>query len=101
MSGAKESQATTIVRLVVDSRAELFHAPNGDPYITIAPNGLGHHEHHRLTSRASRTYLANLYYVETGTAPSTTGLQDAIGTLSGIALFDGAQHDVHVRVAGD
>ena len=38
----KESQGTAIVRLAMEARAELWHTPAGDGYITIAVD-----EHHR------------------------------------------------------
>ena len=95
----KESQATAIVRLVNEARAELFHTPSGDPYISIHVNG--HHEHYPLGNRGCRDYLTRLYYLDSGKAPNASALQDAIGTLSGSARFEGDEHDVHVRVAGN
>ena len=94
----RESQATAIVRLASAAGVELWHAPTGDPYITIAVGG--HHEHHPLTSRAIRDYLTRLYYLDSAKAPNATAMQAAIATLSGMARFDGAEHDVHIRVAG-
>ncbi len=93
----KESQATAIVRLAMEAKVELWHTPAGDGYITIAADG--HREHHPLNSRGTRDYLTRLYYVDSGKAPNSTALQSAIATLSGIARFDGDEHDVHVRVA--
>jgi len=95
----KESQATVIVRLATDIGAELWHTPAGDAYISVRVNG--HRENHRLNSRGSREYLVRLFYLETGKAPNAAALQDAIATLNGIAKFDGEQHDVYIRVAGN
>jgi hypothetical protein len=95
----QESQATAIVRLVTDADAELWHTPAGDGYFTISVNG--HREHHALNSRGCRDYLTRLFYVEKGKVPGASAMQDAIATLNGMARFDGDQHDVHVRVAGD
>ncbi len=94
----RESQATAIVRLALEAGVELWHTPTGDGHITIAVGG--HHEHHPLASRGTRDYLTRLYYFETGKAPNATAMQAAVATLSGIARFDGAEHDVHVRVGG-
>jgi hypothetical protein len=94
----KQSQATAIVRLVMDADAELFHTPGGEAYISIHANG--HQEHHLVGGRASRDYLSRLYYLDAGKAPNASALQDAIGTLSGLARYDGEEHDVYVRVAG-
>jgi hypothetical protein len=96
--GGKESQATAIVRLVTAASAELWHTPDGEGYMTILVDG--HRENHSLNSRAGRDYLTRLYYMDTRKAPNTTAMQAAVATLSGIARFDGAEHDVHVRVAG-
>jgi hypothetical protein len=93
------SQATRLVDFVLETGAELWHAPSGDPYITIEVNG--HREHHRLGSRNCRNYLARLFYAHTQKAANAAALQDAIGTLSGKAMYDGAEYPVHVRVAGD
>jgi hypothetical protein len=49
----------SLVDLVLEAGAELWHTPSGDPHITIGLNG--HREHHRLGSRSSRTYLARLF----------------------------------------
>jgi hypothetical protein len=98
-SKPKESQATTIVRLVTESGAELWHTPAGDGYISARING--HVEHHPLASRGCRDYLTRIYYLEEGKAPNATAMQAAIATLSGIARFDGVEHHVYLRVAGD
>ena len=95
----KESQATAILRLVTAAGAELFHTAAGDSYITIRVNG--HQEHHPLDSRGSRDYLTRILYLETGRAPSAAALQAATATLSGIGRFDGSEHEVYVRVAGE
>src|SRR5262249_16257133 len=91
--------ATTIVRLAKEAGAELFHTPAGDKYFTVGVNG--HREHHRLNSHAAREYLTRLFYIDRDKAPSGTALTEAILTLSSIATFYGALHDVHVRLAGD
>ena len=95
----QESQATAIVRLALEAGVELCHTPTGDPYITIALDS--HHEHHPLASRTTRDYLVRLLYVDSRKVPNPTAVQAAIATLSGSARFDGGEHDVHVRVAGD
>jgi hypothetical protein len=98
-SGApvKESQATSIVRLATAAGVELWHTPAGEGYISVP---VAHHfEHYPLTSRACRDYLTRLYYQNARKAPNAAALQDAIATISGMARFDGPQHEVHVRVA--
>ena len=94
----RESQATAIVRLATESGADLWHTPAGNGCITFAVNG--HREHHPLASRATRDHLTRIFYFDSRTAPNATAMQAAIGTLSGIARFEGGEHDLHIRVAG-
>jgi hypothetical protein len=95
----KKSQATILVDLALGAGVELFHTPAGDSYVSIRTNS--HREQHRLNSRGARDYLVRLFYRDSGKAPNASALQDAIATLHGIAKFDGKEHEVHVRVAGD
>jgi hypothetical protein len=44
--------------------------------------------------------MSRLYFLAEGRAPNATALQDALTALSGFARFEGAEHEVHVRVAG-
>jgi hypothetical protein len=96
-SHKKESQATSIVTLVMESGAELWHTPSQETYLTVCIDG--HHEHYPLHSRGSKDYLSRLYFIDEGKSPNTSALQDAINTLSGIARFTGPEHEVNVRIA--
>jgi hypothetical protein len=94
----KRSQATALVDLVGESGVELWHTSAGDAYATLKfPD---HKEHHRLNSRAMRDWLARLHHQRTKRTPSSQAIADAMATLGGMARYDGATHDVHVRVAG-
>jgi hypothetical protein len=92
-----DSQATTIVRLVREAGVELWHSPDGDPYLTVRVDD--HAEHHRLASRAARDWIALLYHRAVGGVPGSQAIEDAISTLRGDACFDGAEHPVSLRVA--
>jgi len=94
----RPSQATKLVELALGAGVELWHTPTGDPHITV-PLG-GHREHHALAGRAVREYLARLHHTHTTRTPGSQAIADALGTLAGMARYDGATHDVHVRVAG-
>jgi hypothetical protein len=94
----RPSQATRIVDLALDAGAELWHTPTGDPHVTLVV--AGHQEHQPLGGRAVREYLARLHHTRTSRTPGGQAITDAIGTLSGMARYDGPEHDVHVRVAG-
>lgn len=94
----RPTQATRIIDLALGAGVELWHTPTGDPHVTI-PVG-GHHEHHVLGGRSIREYLARLYHTHTTRTPGSQAIADALGTLSGMARYDGDTHEVHVRVAG-
>jgi hypothetical protein len=92
-----ESQATKLVRLAVDARAEFFHTPDGDPYARILVGD--HWEVWPQRRKGFKNWLRGLYYKETGGgAPNSQATQDALGVLGGRALFAGKQHPVFTRV---
>jgi hypothetical protein len=92
----KESAATKLVGLAVE-RCELFADLRGKPYATVPVDD--HVETVRLRSSAFREYLARVYYLEHGTAPSENALRAAITTLCGKALFEAEPRDVGLRLA--
>jgi hypothetical protein len=91
------SQATVLAALAMGAGAELFHAPEGDAYATIAVDG--HQETWPLKVRGFRRWLARLYYEEEGKAPGSQAIQDALGVLEGKAVFDGDEYPVYTRLA--
>ena len=91
----KASQTTRLVKLA--DGVALWHTPELEPFATLP---IGEHKENRLTSsRTFRPWLAGSYYEQTGTVPSGNALKDAIETLEGKALFSGAEHAVHTRLA--
>ena len=95
----EDSQAKQILILMNDNAVELFHDAEPKPYITI-PVG-EHRETYLLESRVVRRWLAYQYYQRHGSAPSPNAVNMARLTLEGQALFEGKQHEVHIRVAED
>jgi hypothetical protein len=93
----KESQGTQIVKLALDAGVELFHDPPGEAFATLPIDG--RKETWPLRTKAVRRWLSRLFYESTEKAASSEGTQSALGVLEGKALFDGAEHPVHVRVA--
>ncbi len=92
------SQATRLVDLALSEGAELWHTPTGDLYMTICV--AGHREHCALGGRAIRDWLSRLHHQQTHKVPGALAIANALGTLGGMARYDGAEHEVHVRVAG-
>lgn len=92
----KPNQATILIRLAQAS-ATFWHTPDQDAYATIDVGA--HLEHWPIRSKAFRRWLQREYFVSTGKAASAQPTQDALGTLEGMAVFAGDQHDVAIRVA--
>jgi hypothetical protein len=93
----KESQATVLVKLALAAGAELFRTPEGHAFATLPIDG--RRETWPLRTRTMRTWLARLYYEAADAVPGSQRVQDALGVLEGKALFDGAEHPVHLRTA--
>lgn len=91
----RPSVATRLVEMAGD--VDLVHTPDGIPYAVIQRGG--HIETWPLASRAVRDDLARRYYEETGGAPHSQALQDALNVLRGRALFAGREEPVHTRLA--
>jgi len=93
--GGRPSQATQLVELAAGF--ELFHTPEGEAYATIPVRN--HHENWLLRSKGFRRWLGRLFFESYGKSPGSQALQDALGVLEGKALYDGDEHEVHLRLA--
>jgi len=78
---------------------EFFHTPDGDAYARIELGG--HREVWPLGSKSLRGWLSREFYLQYGRAPGSQALKDALNVLLGRALYEGSEHPVYVRVAGD
>jgi hypothetical protein len=94
--------ATKLVRLAHRDAKEFLRTPAGVPMITV-DDGQGHHMTMSIGERGGvlRDWLCRAYYLDEGSAPNGSALTDALGPLRAKALFDGAVHPVHLRIAGD
>lgn len=92
----RPSVATRLVEMAGDF--DLIHTPDSIPYAVIKRDG--HTETWPLASRAIRDYLARRYYEETGSAPHSQTIQNALNVLRGHALFAGREEPVYTRLAG-
>src|SRR5262245_46920358 len=88
-----------MVALVTGSDTELFLTADGDAYATVTVEGC--RQTWLLKSKGFRRYVSRLFYYETGKTPNAQATQEALGVLEGMAVFDGEEHPVHLRIAGD
>jgi hypothetical protein len=103
----KPTQANQLVGMVTEllgdfatdvaEAVELFHDPGGTAYASIFVGE--HRETWLLHAKGFRQWLARRYHEEHGKTPSAQALVDAINVLAGKAIFDGAEHRVHLRLA--
>ncbi|HON36338.1 MAG TPA: hypothetical protein PLY52_08540 [Methanothrix sp.] len=95
--GKQDSIATKMVQMAIDSGAELWHTPTEEPYITFSRNG--HRESYPLKNKNVRLWLSSIMYDAEKKSPGSQATQDALAVLEGIALFEGPEHEVFVRLA--
>ncbi len=96
--GERKSQATLLVELA--AATELWHTTGqGIAYATLPV--VDHWEHWPVRSATFRRWLGRQFFVQHGKAPGSQALHDAINVLEGQAIFEGPEHHVFVRVAGD
>jgi len=98
-------QAEIAIR-IVERKASLFHDPSGDPYAIIrtvddgaASPSLGARRVVRLRSAIMRSWIARAVRSELGRCVGAGVIEEALGTLEGIARFDREEQSVHLRVA--
>ena len=89
------TQANALIQ--IGEKAQLFHDPLGMAYGRFDVSG--HLETWPLDSRHWKTWLQHSFYKEYGLAPSSAAMISALGVLSGIAQFEGAEHTLYNRVA--
>jgi hypothetical protein len=92
------TQADILINVAKEG-APLFHTPDGTGYADIEVNG--HRETWAIRSQSFKRWLRRLFYEATGGAPNSEALQTAIGLLESMAMFDGDERAVHLRVAAD
>lgn len=90
----KISQANQLLEL--SSEIEFFHTSDSEAFASFEIDG--HFEHHRLSSKPFRQFLAYQFYQTQGKSPSVQAVQDALQSLSGRALFEGETRTVDIRL---
>lgn len=100
-SDGDEAKSLT-ARLVAIGQAEgivLFHDSHKVAYASV-PSGAGRTVY-RLSSTGFRLYLRHRLHEELGKPVSHGPLSEAISTLEALAVFEGKEQAVNLRVAGD
>lgn len=95
-SGGKKSIAARLVALAKDNGCELWHSSEGEPYISFEIDG--HRENHSLKTKSVRRWLGKLLYDAEEKAANAQAMADAINILEAEAVYDGHEHNAHVRV---
>ena len=95
--GDQESQATVAANMAAEW--DLWHTPAGDAYATV-PFG-DHEETWPVKSQTFKRYLAKQFFDDQGKAINSESLSAAINLIEAKAMFDGDEHEIHVRVAED
>ena len=93
--GNQESQATMAANMA--TVWEMWHTPGGDAFATV-PVG-NHFETWPVKSRTFKRYVAKQFFEEQQKAINSDALSSAVNLMEAMALFDGDEHHVCVRVA--
>ena len=86
------------MRYALSAGADLWHDPDGEPYIDVRGEH-GERRTLRVRSRSCRTWLSGLLYTAEQKAIGGNAASDAIDVLAAMAVHDGRERPVHVRVA--
>jgi hypothetical protein len=83
--------------LSIAKQASYFHTADKVAYADVRIEGNRHT--YPIRSKSFRLWLTGQYYHHTGKSVGGQTLQDLLGTLEAIAIFEGETHEVHLRVA--
>ncbi|MEO7863998.1 MAG: hypothetical protein ABIU05_26920 [Nitrospirales bacterium] len=92
----RRSQATQLIELACKS-VDLFRSSDGEPFTEIQRDD--HSEIWPIKGKTFRHFLSGLYFRETRNAIGGQAMQDALSVLSSMALFDGKERSVSLRLA--
>lgn len=96
-TSAPDSLAVRIIDLVLATRAELFHTPTGDAWITYPVNG--YRDVQPVGAEVVAGWMAGLVFAREHRAPSGNAVADAARVLVNLARTAGPERRVHVRIA--
>ncbi len=90
-----DSQATTAANMAAGW--DLWNTPARDAYATVPVDS--HHENWPVKSQIFRRYLAKQFFDKEQKVIKSESLSAAINLMEAKALFEGDEHDGHVRIA--
>jgi hypothetical protein len=91
----KPKQAGVLLKLT--GSITLFHTPDREGYADIFVDG--HRETHRVRGQGFKQWLRHEYFKQTKRGCNSNAMQMAIETVESMAMFEGAEVEVHIRVA--
>lgn len=92
-----QSESKLLVELVQAASLQLFHTPEQSAYAELKADG--HCKTLPVRSKTFRDWLARSYFYKYQKIPRVSALQEALGVIEGMALFEGSQCSVYVRLA--
>ncbi|SDQ06788.1 hypothetical protein [Virgibacillus salinus] len=93
----KPTQADTLIR--IGDEVNFFQNELEEAYATIAINS--HNELWKVRSKTFKMWLTKRYFEETGQAPTSDGMNQALGVMEMKAMFEGEKRRLQLRVAED
>jgi hypothetical protein len=91
----RPTQADILITL--SSGAALFHSPDGEAFADITIED--RRETHRVRGQGFRQWLRHQYFKKTKGGVNSDAMQVAVETIAAKAVFEGPEHEVHVRIA--
>ncbi len=91
----KNTQAQELIGFAYE--AELYHTPEGECWATVLVGD--HRENYPVRSKFFRRWLVRKFFEVHGKPPGSQAVQDAVGALEAMALFDGPECAIFNRLA--
>lgn len=95
----KQSAASRLIDLARERLGECFHAPDGTTWLTVDHDG--HRENWPVMSGDTERWLRQINFEVFGKGLNREAVTEVQLTLDALARFEGPEHDVFIRVAGD
>lgn len=97
-TNGRPPQSARIVGYVLEEGGDPWHTPAGEPYLDVWGEK-GGRKSMPIRSRACRSWLNTRMYSREGRPLGGQAATDAVELLAGMALQDGPERELHVRLA--